>query len=715
MKRLFIAAFFVVASFASVQAQKLYVHQNDKMVLGAPITTTDSVKFSTDGKTATLLFGGMTKTLDVSAIDSLTFGNDSSVVSINYGSSGVSIVNPLAFEGVTVATSGNRVTVNSTTDTNVTYRLSGTTTDGQFKIYSDKKFTLNLNGVSLTSTDGPAINIQSKKKADIVLSANTVNTLSDGTTYTAVDGEDMKACLFSEGQLVFSGSGKLSVTSKAKHAICSDDYVSVEGGTLTATAAVDGVHANDYFSMSSGTLTVNATSDGIDADGYINISGGQLKLTVSQADTKGIKCDSTLTVSGGTINITLSGAQSKGFKTSQEMDVTGGDVTVTASGAVVVTSGEPSYCAAVKTEGNFNMSAGTITVTHTGAAGKGISCDSIATITGGTINITTSGNGSTYTNSSNTTDSYSATCITCDGNMTILGGTLTLKSTGSAGKGMTCDGNLVFGDSSHSPTVSSTTTGAKFSVGSSTSTGGFGGFGPGGGGGMQETDYANPKAIKAGGNLTINNGTFTVSTAQDGGEGIESKNILTINGGTLTITTYDDGINASKQLIINGGNVYSYASGNDGIDSNGTMTITGGTIIASGTNTPEEGFDCDQNTFTITGGILVGMGGSTSTPTSSACKQASMLYSTSASQNTMLSIVKSDGTHLMSVTVPRTYNSMTLLYSAPALTQSTGYTIYTGGTVTGGTTFKCITTGGTYKAGTSTKTFTQSSLVTTVR
>lgn len=72
---------------------------------------------------------------------------------------------------------------------------------------------------------------------------------------------------------------------------------------------------------------------------------------------------------------------------------------------------------------------------------------------------------------------------------------------------------------------------------------------------------------------------------------------------------YDDCMNASNSIVINGGSIYCYSSGNDGIDSNGTLTITGGVVIASGTTSPEDGFDCDQNTFKITGGIVLGIGG----------------------------------------------------------------------------------------------------------
>ena len=50
----------------------------------------------------------------------------------------------------------------------VAYKISGKTTNGSLKIYSDKKFELVLDGVSITNTDRPAINIQSKKTAFVI-------------------------------------------------------------------------------------------------------------------------------------------------------------------------------------------------------------------------------------------------------------------------------------------------------------------------------------------------------------------------------------------------------------------------------------------------------------------------------------------------------------------------------------------------------------------
>ena len=61
-------------------------------------------------------------------------------------------------QGVTVANSNGYVVITSTADS-VRYTLSGNG-NGQFKLYSDKAYKLCLAGLTLTCSDGPAINSQ---------------------------------------------------------------------------------------------------------------------------------------------------------------------------------------------------------------------------------------------------------------------------------------------------------------------------------------------------------------------------------------------------------------------------------------------------------------------------------------------------------------------------------------------------------------------------
>ena len=167
-------------------------------------------------------------------------------------------------------------------------------------------------------------------------------------------------------------------------------------------------------------------------------------------------------------------------------------------------------------------------------------------------------------------------------------------SSGTGAKGISADGTITIGNLAANDALLNlnvTTSGNRFLVSGS----------------GQNADYANPKAIKSLGNLTVNSGVITVKCTQttEGGEGLESKASMYLKGGQLTVTTYDDCLNASIDIEISGGTHLFTASGNDGVDSNGTLTISGGLIISKGAGGPEGGFDCDNNTFKVLGGIMV--------------------------------------------------------------------------------------------------------------
>ena len=59
-----------------------------------------------------------------------------------------------------VTVTGNDVTIVYSGDEYVMYELSGTTSDGFFKLYSAKRQGITLNGVDLTNKNGAAINVQ---------------------------------------------------------------------------------------------------------------------------------------------------------------------------------------------------------------------------------------------------------------------------------------------------------------------------------------------------------------------------------------------------------------------------------------------------------------------------------------------------------------------------------------------------------------------------
>lgn len=220
----------------------------------------------------------------------------------------------------------------------VVYRLTGQGT-GQISIYSDYKFKLELQDLTLTCPDGPAINNQCKKTCFVVVSGE--NTLADGSQY-ATSSEDRKAAFFSEGQMSFSGDGILTVTGNYKHALASDDYIrfceGFGGATLTAKVS-DGMHANDGIIINDGVITITANAEGIQCDSSsVVITGGTVSVSSKE---KGIKAEGDILISGGTTTVIASGSSApEGIESKGLISITGGNVFAQANDDAINSAGE---------------------------------------------------------------------------------------------------------------------------------------------------------------------------------------------------------------------------------------------------------------------------------------------------------------------------------------------------------------------------------------
>ncbi|MDO5615673.1 MAG: carbohydrate-binding domain-containing protein [Cruoricaptor ignavus] len=322
-------------------------------------------------------------------------------VSIAFSGSSAVITNPYTDAGVSVTQSNGDVVVNSTIS-GVSYTISGTTTNGSLKIYSDKKFKLVLNNANITNNDGPAINIQSGKRVFVVLNDGSTNSLADSSSYTIADGEDAKGTFFSEGQLIFSGTGTLNVKGNYKHGIVSDDYIRIIDGTINVTgAATDGIHTNDAFIADGGTLNITASSDGIECEeGYIVINDGSFTLkTGDDGIAASYDTDSTIdpyvTINGGTFNITSTGGE--GIESKSTLTINNGTITINAyddainAGTAIYINGGITYAASSTNDGIDSNGTLTVTGGYTIAAGAsapetGFDNDNNTfKITGGTI------------------------------------------------------------------------------------------------------------------------------------------------------------------------------------------------------------------------------------------------------------------------------------------------------------------------------------------
>ena len=309
-------------------------------------------------------------------------------------------------DGVEATVDGAGVIINSTI-AGVAYELKGSSSNGYFKIYSEKKFHLTLNGVSLTNPTGAAINIQSGKRVFVTLADGTSNSLVDGSSYNTPDDEDEKGTFFSEGQLVFNGKGSLEVTGNKKHGIVSDDYIRFRTGTNIYITASNGhgIKANDYVAIGGGVLNIEVSGTakkGISSDGYVLVSGGRTTILTSGdgeydededdvSGAAGIKADLYFQMEGGQLNIKSTGAGGKGINTDGEIIINDGDIQVITTGQTFTYSSDlDSKAKGIKSDTDVTVNGGTIKIKTTGGEGsEGLEAKGVMNINGGEIEIAT--------------------------------------------------------------------------------------------------------------------------------------------------------------------------------------------------------------------------------------------------------------------------------------------------------------------------------------
>ena len=216
-----------------------------------------------------------------------------------------------------------------------TYVLTGTLNDAQ--VYVDcvdaGEVTLVLNNVNIHNEDGACIYIKKAQVAQIELMEGSVNTLTDGDSYTFENPEDDEpdAVLFSKEDLVIQGTGTLNVEANYMNALVSKDGLTIKDGIYNLNAINHGIKGKDYLTINGGELNITAIGDGIKSTnyetelvGYVEINGGTLNIT---SDDEAIQGVSRVTFNGGTTNIT---ANNNGIKCATNIEFKNGTVVLNA-------------------------------------------------------------------------------------------------------------------------------------------------------------------------------------------------------------------------------------------------------------------------------------------------------------------------------------------------------------------------------------------------
>lgn len=546
-----IIAILTLASFCNARAQMLNVETADGVTYKFPAAQTGDMTYNAAGDSVTI----MNKRLAVSDItamkvDDSSMSDDSVSVVYDGASAKIYVAGNIA-QYLTPAVSGAHVNIAAaeTLAREITYNLSGTSTDGEFYMSGSYKATVELDGLTLKNqnpvTSGAAVHIQNGKRIDVKVISGTENTLEDAATGS------QKGCLYVKGHAEFKQKGTLNVIGNVKHGIKIGEYMTVNKATINVTSAVgDGISCSQYFLMESGEINISGTGD----DGIQCELDG--KTAVAASDDQHTDEDTgSFYLEGGQITVSCDGTAVKCIKGDGDFNISGDAVltaTTTGDGKWDTDDLETKAASCISVDGNMNINGGAMRLTSTGSGGAGMKCDGVLTVNSGDINIKTTG-GLYYNN----------------------GSTENLNYTG--------DTDRVSSNYYSSP--------KGIKAGTKTESG-------------NTTTYS--------GAIYINGGTITVSTSGSNGEGIESKNTLDINGGEITVTAYDDAINASQDLTVSGGRVFAYAKNNDGMDSNGNMYIKGGLVYAISKSSPEVALDAnteEQKKLYVSGGTIIAIGG----------------------------------------------------------------------------------------------------------
>lgn len=193
-------------------------------------------------------------------------------------------------------------------------------------------------------------------------------------------------------------------------------------------------------------------------------------------------------------------------------------------------------------------------------------------------------------------------------------------------------------------------------------------------------------------------GTGTLNVNATYAHGIVSDDDIILTSGTVNVTSVKSGLFANDAVDINGGKLFCNA-GTNGIKCKGNINITGGNSTLIGGTKEEKGAIISLGVFTLTGGTLFAIGNTFTTPCDASTQNCLILdFSTSQAANTRTSIT-SNNQNILTMSSPRDHSM--ILYSAPGIISGASYSIYTNGSVSGGTVLNSYATvGGSYSGGT---------------
>ena len=516
----------------------------------------------------------------------------------------------------------------------------------------------------------------------LILTLTTLTVFGETETAAATAASADLSEYFSDRDLSgeWSAAEAVSIAFNGDGAACASSTVTVEGGTVTISAA------GTY--VLSGTLNDGSVVVNVGDDDKVQLVLNGVDITAS--DTAAIVVENAdkvfVTLAEGTGNALTSAA----FDEESDVDAAvfaRDDITFNGTGALTIASAKHGIVG----KDDVKFASGSYTIA---AESRGIDANDSIRIADGSFTVSSGKDAVRCKNSEDAAKGY----------IVIFDGSFDLTAGGGAANGAQhSQGMMGFGRqaSSASEGNSSSIKGIKASGDVTILGGAF------------NVDAADD-AFHSDADLTVSGGTIAAASGDDGMhandaltisggtiaitrsyEGLEGQTIL-ISGGDISVTADDDGLNAAggsdqsgygfydmfsgsgdASLTISGGKLYVNASG-DGLDSNGDLTVTGGDIVVSGpTNSGNGALDYgERGSAAITGGTLIAAGASGMAENfGSASTQVSALVNLSG-QAGEIRVTDAQGNVVLSGTVDKRFDCV--IVSSPDLTVGETYTVSCG-------------------------------------
>ncbi len=189
-----------------------------------------------------------------------------------------------------------------------TYELRGDLSNGQIKVAAGKEADVELifNNFTASCNTSAPLYIESANKTTILLTAGSVNTLTDAAQYQFANPAEDKpnACIYSADDLTVKGTGTLNVNGNYNNGIGCKNDLRIKDCTLRVTAPNNMLKGNDSVEIEAANITLSGGEDAIKADttdradkGYILITAGS-KVDIQCTD-DAIQATMAITVEAG--------------------------------------------------------------------------------------------------------------------------------------------------------------------------------------------------------------------------------------------------------------------------------------------------------------------------------------------------------------------------------------------------------------------------------